>query len=443
MEPPIETPQGARGLAQNGKLALIVGVVLILAIAGAAFALSRSNKDRYSASNDKQEETSQNDYSSPSSTNQSTSAFLANYSDRCEKKDTVNFTSFPLKEADFSYFEPLGKMADAHVTPTDHLYLSPTNPNAADNTYPVLMPADGTIVEIGKMPQQQVGDALSGTKTIQDDHRVTISHSCRYFSIFIHVHALSDAVKKEVGALDWNTSKRTNIKLKAGEAIGYIGGSPVDWSVNDTESTLKGFITPSRYQDESWKIHTIDPTDLYTGEMKEKFIARSLRSSEPWGGKIDYDQAGKLVGTWFQTGSGNYFGDQSRTGEPGYRYWDGHLSIVPDYLDSKSTVFSIGNWEGSAQQLTVKGAFGPASIGVGSGPVKIELLRYNHVKADGSAWTNRAGLTRGVKLAQTETFKGTALVQVLDGEKLKVELFPGKTAAQVSGFTSAARTYER
>ena len=39
--------------------------------------------------------------------------------------------------------------------------------------------------------------------------------------------------------------------------------------------------------------------------------------------------------------------------------------------------------------------------------------------------------------------KGTILVQVLGGEKLKAETFLGKTAAQVSGFTSAAVAFER
>jgi hypothetical protein len=32
---------------------------------------------------------------------------------------------------------------------------------------------------------------------------------------------------------------------------------------------------------------------------------------------------------------------------------------------------------------------------------------------------------------------------VMDGEKLKFEGFPGKTADQVTGFTAAAQTYER
>jgi hypothetical protein len=39
--------------------------------------------------------------------------------------------------------------------------------------------------------------------------------------------------------------------------------------------------------------------------------------------------------------------------------------------------------------------------------------------------------------------QGVLLVQVLEGRKLKVEVFRGKTAATVEGFTKAASIYER
>ena len=39
--------------------------------------------------------------------------------------------------------------------------------------------------------------------------------------------------------------------------------------------------------------------------------------------------------------------------------------------------------------------------------------------------------------------QGVVLAQVIPGRKLKFEAFPGRTAAQVSGFTSNAKTYER
>lgn len=40
-------------------------------------------------------------------------------------------------------------------------------------------------------------------------------------------------------------------------------------------------------------------------------------------------------------------------------------------------------------------------------------------------------------------FKGTVFLQLMDKAKLKLELFPGKKAEDVSGFTSYALLYER
>ena len=42
-----------------------------------------------------------------------------------------------------------------------------------------------------------------------------------------------------------------------------------------------------------------------------------------------------------------------------------------------------------------------------------------------------------------EVVQGTVLAQVLPDRKLKFEAFPGKIAAEVKGFTSAAKIYER
>ena len=42
-----------------------------------------------------------------------------------------------------------------------------------------------------------------------------------------------------------------------------------------------------------------------------------------------------------------------------------------------------------------------------------------------------------------EYVQGVLLVQVLDGQKLRVQVIPGKTGAQVAGFTDAAMAYEQ
>jgi hypothetical protein len=103
---------------------------------------------------------------------------------------------------------------------------------------------------------------------------------------------------------------------------------------------------------------------------------------------------------------------------------------------------SLGNWQGKAAQFVAKAPVDPSNITKASGPTKYEVIAVSYSQPNGQMW-NGGMLPKGAKLSQTGTVRGTALFQVMDGEKLKVELFPGKTADQVTGFTSAAQTYER
>jgi hypothetical protein len=260
--------------------------------------------------------------------------------------------------------------------------------------------------------------------------------SCRYFSIYIHIHKLSDTVQAAVGELQANQNKQISVSLKAGETIGYIGGSTFDWTPLDMNSKLKGFIHPDLYKGENWKINTVSPFDLYTGDLKTQLEAKSWRTVAPIGGKIDYDQPGKLIGTWFREGTNGYQGAKQE------RYWDGHLSIVPDYIVPTFTIVSIGNWNDKAAQFVVDPNVDPAKITTDSGAVKMQLRSLAYT--DGSASSN-AGNTFSHSYTPRidEPISGTILFQVLPDEKLKVERFVGKTIDQVTGFTSAAETYER
>jgi len=365
-----------------------------------------------------------------------TTSFVDQYKSQCKERD-VNFTSGPLKMSDLGYIRPLGAMLDGHVTPTDHVYVGPMNRSVPDNTYPVLMPADGTIVDVSRMPDQYIGDR-SGTQLAPEDHRLTISFSCRYYSIFIHIHKLEGKLAEEAKGLSGGESKKVSIDLKAGDTVGYIGGDTFDWTPIDTSKQLSGFISPKLYIGESWKIHTVSPFDFYTGALKSQLEAKSLRTVPPVGGKIDYDQAGKLVGTWFREGTNGYSGASQD------RYWDGHLSVVPDYIDPSYTDVSIGNWQDKAAQFAAKGSFNPAKITASDGMVKVELVKLNYTSPPGSAPMGiGSGYTKNMHPDTSGASVGTIMFQVQAGEKLKVEKFVGKTPAEVANFTSAAQTYER
>ncbi len=222
--------------------------------------------------------------------------------------------------------------------------------------------------------------------------------------------------------------------------IGYIATS-YDWIPVDTQNTLSGFIHAELYKSEPWKIHVFDPFTLYSGELKNQLLAKNLRTAEPRAGKIDYDQPGKLIGNWFRQGTGGYDGNVNPSNLE--RYWDGHLSVAPDYLDPTSTDVSIGNWNGIAKQFVVRGPVNAADVSANSGIAKYELLELKYLTASGKQWVDREGYAVGVHPAQDTSLVGTIAFQVLSGEKLKVEKFPGKTASQVSGFTSNAIVYER
>lgn len=429
-DPQLVVPERPQKISRNKIIIIVCSVVALALTTGAFFIFFK--KPARQQHND-QTQTQQSQYQ-----NQSVpSAFMQQYGNGCKQRD-VTFSSAPMKLEELAYIRPLGAVSDGHVTPTDHVYIGGPNPNAADSTYAVVMPADGTVTAVSAMPAQYIGDR-TGQQVAAEDHRIVISHSCRYFSIYIHIHKLGDKLTAAVGKLQPNESKQANVELKAGEVVGYIGGSTFDWTPIDTSVTLKGFITPSKYEGESWKIHTVSPFDLYTGELKARLEAKSLRTVAPVGGKIDYDQPGKLIGNWFKQGTGGYAG---LSGNNGGRYWDGHLSIAPDYIDPASTIVSIGNWSGSAKQMLVRGMVDPAKVGEQEGVVKYELLRLTYENPSNPGADARMP-TKGLKPSQNSTFEGTIIFQVLPGEKLKVETFPGRSAAQVSGFTANAQIYER
>lgn len=368
---------------------------------------------------------------------QTLGSFAQSYSDTCKERD-VAFTSPPLRMEDLGYIRPLGAMSDGHVTPTDHVYVGPVNTQVADNTYPVLMPADGTVVEVSRMPDQYIGDR-SGQQLPAEDHRMVISFSCRYYAIYIHIHKLADTLKRQLGELKPNESKRISVELKAGDTVGFIGGQTFDWTPVDTNVTLSGFISPKLYEQEPWKIHTVSPFDLYTGVLRTQLEAKSLRSVSPIGGKIDYDQRGKLIGSWFRSGTNGYAGNTAN-GEG--RYWDGHLSVVPDYIDPSYTVVSIGNWQDKAAQFTVKGKLDPSSVSSSNGMVKVELTPLAHTSDSSPQW-NGNSFAKNIHPRIDGPVSGTIAFEVLPDEKLKVEKFIGKRADTISGFTAAAQIYER
>ena len=167
-------------------------------------------------------------------------------------------------------------------------------------------------------------------------------------------------------------------------------------------------------------------------------MSKSLRTVAPVGGKIDYDIDGRLVGSWFREGTNGYKGNGTDC-----TYYTCHLAIAYDNVFPDQIRVAIPN-SGIDQSVcnTCFNAFGvkgngpdPANIRKENGLVKYELVGLISGKIE------RHGLHPTVSNEHQPL--GVILMEMLSDRQLKVQVFPGKTAAEVNAFTEAARLYER
>jgi len=367
---------------------------------------------------------------------------------RCEGKGSIKFKNSPIAVGNLSFIFPMGKMASAHVTPTDHQYWIPIGVKSTGGLtdepekFEIYAPADGYIVSVEHSTQA----ITEGSKQPpQDDYRIIFEHSCTFYSLLIHINK----VKKEL--LDQITFKEDSpghssgfgrVRVKQGEVIGRSGVHQFDFAIINTQVTLPGFVKPQSYSAEPWKIHTVDSFDYFDEPLRSQLIAKSVRTVAPMGGKIDYDIDGKLVGNWFREGSGGYFGNTTDRGATG-RYWDSHLSVVYDPIDPAKITISTGNFNGASAQFAVLGNLpNPKDVDEKSAIVKYELTGFDYQTSSGSTWDEKS-FDKNLKFKPGTQVRGVVLLQVLPAQKLKVEFFPNQAASQVSGFTPKSQIYER
>lgn len=123
-------------------------------------------------------------------------------------------------------------------------------------------------------------------------------------------------------------------------------------------------------------------------------------------------------------------------------YADGHLALIPDYLDPNSWVFSTGAINHGSQYSIKSPSVAPDKLDESSGTVKYELAQYEWKDETGGKWLG-ASVPKTIQLNTTGSTMATVLVEMKGKRELKVEVFEGKTASQVSGFTDSAITYTR
>ena len=304
---------------------------------------------------------------------------------QCVDEDII-FAYPPVNLDKTAVMVPFGLMTGSHVTPIDHQYFQDFSNDEPD--IEVYSPGDGKVTSI----QHMTGSYFEGQKEIAyADFRLEIQHTCTLSSTYIHIDVLSDKIAKVAPPKGDYSS--VNVPVEAGELIGYYQTN-VDYNLVDQDVVLEGFVNPDTYAGEPWKIHVPDTLLYFTEDIRNKMIEKSLRSVEPFGGKFDHDIDGTLIGNWFKENTKGYRGVDKE------RYWSGHLSISPDYIDPEHIIVSMGDFEGREEQLGVKGnAPNPAEVDVNTGLVKYELVSFDYVKKDGRSW-DRKTVYKGLKRVQ-------------------------------------------
>ncbi|MBS3138176.1 hypothetical protein J4207_00555 [Candidatus Woesearchaeota archaeon] len=362
----------------------------------------------------------------------------------CEEKE-VTFTHLPLPIDKINVIEPQGELTgyvSGHITPGDHVGFQYDSKSPA---IPVYALADGYLVRVERNP----GYFGIGVK----NYHLYIEYSCTLFGSYVHVteiaQELLDANKdfKELDSFEDDSipdNKRypsVRIPVKAGQMI----GKTEKWGLlgmltADTKVTLTGFTTPKIYEGEPWKTHAVPVFNYFTPELKKQLEQKNPRTQAPVYGKIDFDVPSKLVGNWFLENT-DYSGQQKAQycGDYICPYWDSHLAFVYDFVDPTQARVSIG-----FKALEDQGPYGilgntdPKTIGA-DGVTKLELVKLNDI-------TSKRGFQSEGKQLITENSDevlGTMLVQMTDDNHLTMEVFQGKKASQVSGFSGKEKKYYR
>lgn len=329
----------------------------------------------------------------------------------------AEFTVVPLEDGTFNEITPMGHMnLPQHPIPT-----SAGGFQFSSNGYsrPVKAPADGIITAIRYTHVY----SPDGTKSFPD-YAVRIYHTNTFITWYDHLSAIDEAVLAKAGTLAEGWTK-AYVPVKAGDVFGKTAASPeqvvgLGMYAYDKEKTLD-FINPEKYG--PFGAHAVFAFDYFREDIKTQLFAYIKRTAKPRGGKIDFDVAGTLSGNWIVEGS-----DVISSPDP-WNYW---LAFVYDMYYPESRRISIGvelgKTIGKSNGILTQPVEGPAytEATIGSDPVVYKL-------ADAIEGMN--------SVPSTSDIKYTLLAQVVEENKIKVELFNGNIDSP--SFTGSEIIYTR
>lgn len=367
---------------------------------------------------------------------------------KCQKNESAKYSVSPVALEDIAYIQPIGELRESHIVPGDHGGINyKTSPSS--DPVKVYAPADGFLVGVEKHPYTPP----PGYPPMRHYH-IYLEHSCTFFTGFVHLTEFSPEIlaeSLELKQLDADTSNQfkniaPRIQVKAGQQLGTTSSFGLLGMVTvDLNHTNTGYLKPESYKGENWRIHSVGSLDYFQEPLRTQMLSKNPRTVEPRGGKIDFDILGKLGGNWFEEGtnglSGNT-GEKRQCGNFPCPYWEGHLALVYDYVDPTQLRFSIGVQHGLSGRTPfgVKGN-GPdfKNISVADGIVKYELVGLKDISKEKGYDTETPLIT----VNDESRVLGTMLVQVIDTDTIKMEIFPDKGKEQVLTFTQKAKIYHR
>ena len=286
------------------------------------------------------------------------------------------------------YITPLGSLnPPSRALPTDHLYFRVADPDKGES--PVTLrtaffaPADGIVADVLR----------SGTSPDVGLH-VRVTTTTRY----ILGHVIPD--------IPLNRGTR----ITAGQRLGTTGSVfDIDLGMINESLALPGFVNPARVGS---SLHADAPLRYFDEPLRSQLYAKVRRIGSDLDGKIDFDVPGRLTGNWFTA--------ESVPLVFAYDTWDSErvvIAVSGGLL--RNGLYTIG----AADPL-------PRDVSVASG-----IVRYALTPAASRPGGPPPGSgTSGVPVAQM-------LVQMLDGQRIKVEMF--SASATADGFTGDSREFVR
>ncbi len=309
-----------------------------------------------------------------------------------------DLTTLVLNEADFKSLVPLGSLnPSSHVYPTDHMYLYLTDPKIEA---PLYAPGNLTIISLARNKH------AIGTQFENEDYSIKLGAYESYIE-FGHVSRLTDVMLAGVDfskgqcqeyslggtEMEEKCTIETNIKVKAGDIIGYcgkvLGQSALDFGLYINNKP----VCPLDYFSEPTRTELVNRISNYDGTIKPTIT--------PVCGSANQNLDNTAQGVWLRVDKQAYPNAEHAPKYPE----SANIALVHDNIDGRA-VFSIG--------LTVPGVspntyyFKPKATGL--------LNRdFADVKVDGNIYCYDYEYKNG------GGFPVSFILQLIDAKTLKLE----------------------